>query len=229
MSSEALAIDFSKLVPVQLVEIGGLATALIVAAGIVYNLRRWRIREELSIKPGQVRTPLFRDIVSLLLRDVTHRQIAPTGGRRNNWLIHMAIFWGFVGLGVATLMASIMNPHGGPMPLSHPVRIVGNTSGLLFVVGLFLAAYRRYTDADLKRTSIFADHFFLWLMIFVGATGFAAEFAADLEFLVLTALSYYIHLVGVAMLLILAPFTKFVHSVGRPLILLIERRRRIVA
>jgi quinone-modifying oxidoreductase subunit QmoC len=141
----------------------------------------------------------------------------------------MAIFWGFAGLGVATLMAAIMNPHGGPMPLSHPVRIVGNMSGLAFMAGLFFAAYRRYTDVDLKRTSIFADHFFLWLMIFVGATGFAAEFAADFELFVMTAVFYYTHLVGVAILLTMAPFTKFVHSIGRPLILLIERRRRIVA
>jgi len=213
------------LVPVQIVEIGGLAVAVSVAAGMAYNIRRWRIVEQLSGKPKGERNSIFGDTISLLLKDVAYRQIAPSGGRRSTWATHMAIFWGFVGLAVATIMAAVMNPHGGPMALSHPVRIVGNVSGGVFMVGLLFAAYRRYTDADLKRTSVFADHLFLWLMIFSGLTGFAAEVTADLDLLAPTGFFYLTHLAGVAILLILAPYTKFVHSIGRPLILLIERRR----
>lgn len=135
----------------------------------------------------------------------------------------MTIFWGFIGLSISTTLAAILNPTGGPLPFFHIVRVTGNVGGTLFITGLTIFLYRRLLDKEVRRTTDFTDMFFLGLMYFAGASGFAVEILSDLNLYSETVLAYFLHLLGAAVLLALAPFTKFVHAVGRTLILLTER------
>jgi quinone-modifying oxidoreductase subunit QmoC len=127
------------------------------------------------------------------------------------------VFWGFVGLVVTTTSVGIGTYAFGyltPWPLWHPVKILGNVSGVLVVAAVAVFAWRRIADAERAGKSTYSDWLFLAVLGFTTLTGFATEGLR----LVGTRLAYpvyVIHLVLVFFLLVYVPYGKFAHLVYR--------------
>jgi hypothetical protein len=144
-----------------------------------------------------------------------------TGGMRDcedfqQWFAHLLIMWGFVGLFVTTALDAVVNKPADPLPLLHPVRLLGNVTGTLFLAGLTLAMVRRGLLDRVRQRSQASDWTFLISLWGTGATGFLVQWYADLADLPNTRWSYTVHLAFVAGLLVSAPWTKFLHAVWRP-------------
>ena len=156
------------------------------------------------------------------LRTETIYQQIDIGFEQGKWLSHSFVMWGFILLGVSTTLNYIYNPKGDPLPIWHSVRIAGNIGGLLFVTGLAIIVLRYRTNTVKRESTSASDYLFAFLLLAAGATGFASEFANELN--VGTALYsiYVTHLIFCAALLITAPFTKFIHAIGRPVLRLSE-------
>ncbi len=148
------------------------------------------------------------------------REIAGGGMRdcedAQQWLAHLLTMWGFVGLFATTSLDAVVNRAADPLPLLHPVRLLGNVTGTLFLAGLTLAIVRRAVRADLRSASAAGDWAFLGALWGTGSTGFLVQWYADLARAQATAAWYVVHLVFVGLILATAPWTKFMHAVWRP-------------
>src|SRR5438105_4432195 len=99
-------------------------------------------------------------------------------------VMHFFIFWGFVFLFIGTLIvlleADIARPYfnisfyQGTFYVIY--KLVINLFGLLFVIGLLMAVYRRYLQHLPKfRRSLSDDAIVLDILLFLGLTGFLLE------------------------------------------------------
>ncbi len=99
-------------------------------------------------------------------------------------LMHLFIFWGFVVLFIGTLIvlleADIARPYFGfsfyQGAFYVVYKLVINLFGLLFLIGLLMAVYRRYLQKLPKfRRSLSDDAIVLGILLFLGITGFLLE------------------------------------------------------
>lgn len=223
MERFALLINFNGFLPKEYVDLGGLVILLIVILGVAFSLYRWR--GTLSSRISGYSLPSYskaRVLAENLTIDVLYQKsIADCSKMR--WFAHLAMFWGFIGLAITTTLDAIMNPAAGPLGLFSPIRILGNLSGVFFVVGVSISLARRVAVADVRKNSTVGDTVFLSLLILTGVTGFITEIFSQFNFVTADSFSYWLHLILVAALLASAPFTKFVHAIGRPILLLVKR------
>jgi len=217
-----LALDFSELVSVDLVHKVGILIGAFVFIIVIVEIVRWRSILSPIVRARTLGASAWRNIfLRTISNDLLYQQIQ-VGFEREKWLTHSFVMWGFLLLSVSTTLNYIYNPRGEPLSIWHIVRITGNLGGFLFVVGLGIIVYR-FASSDLKRDAgRTADYLFLLLLALAGTTGFAAEFASELNISSMVYGIYIFHLLCCAALLASAPFTKFVHAIGRPLIRLSE-------
>ena len=217
-----MTLDFSELVSVQFIHGVGVLIGLFVFLIVIVELVRWRSVLSPILRARKLGSSMWRKILlKTIFDDAVYQQIQ-IGFEKGKWLTHSFVMWGFVLLSVSTTLNYIYNPTGEPLPIWHSVRITGNIGGFLFMVGLGVIVYR-FASSDLKRDSgRTGDYVFLLLLALAGATGFAAEFASELNASASIYGIYLLHLLCCAGLLASAPFTKFVHAIGRPLIRLSE-------
>jgi len=218
-----LLINFNTFLPKGYVDIGALIVLVVVVAGVVFGLSRWRgaLAGHFSSYSLSASSKT-RILANSLAVDVLYQKsIADCS--RPRWFAHMAMFWGFVGLAVTTTLDEILNPSAGPLPLFSPVRILGNVSGVIFVAGVSYSLARRLAVPSVRENSTVGDAVFLSLLILTGVTGFITEMFSQFNLVVPDSFSYWSHLLLVAALLASAPFTKFIHAIGRPILLLLRR------
>src|SRR5918911_489625 len=99
-------------------------------------------------------------------------------------VMHLFIFWGFVVLFIGTLIvlleADIARPYFGISfyqgAFYVAYKLIINLFGLLFVIGLLMAVYRRYVQQPLKFSrSLSDDAIVLGILLFLGVTGFLLQ------------------------------------------------------
>jgi hypothetical protein len=79
-------------------------------------------------------------------RTCTEEQQAPW--YRSRWFMHWAIMWGFIGLAAATTLDYLLllladKVPGQPVPLWHPIRLLGTLTGVLVLFGTLRAGFSR--------------------------------------------------------------------------------------
>jgi ferredoxin len=145
---------------------------------------------------------------------------------RRRWLLHAATMWGFLGLLGATILdyglaLLRIKATGTPVPIWHPVRLLGTLAGIAFVYGTTMLIIQRLGRADRSAgDSTASDWVLLALLWATGVSGFLIELGLYLP--QPPAWGYWVFLfhVSVAMeLVLLAPFMKFAHAVYRPVAL----------
>jgi len=208
----------------------GLFTGLACMAAIVGVVRFWRAMRAADEAAGGYAPTV--GVVPSLLRTlgaiVTHRRFAPCQAQAPRRLAHLMAFYGFLALYVVTIWAVIdlyVNPLLGidpryPFGLLHPMKMLANVGGVLLVVGSTKAIRDRMRVAPGVAASTAFDWIFVWLLLAVGVTGFAAEV---LRFTVAPGSSlvplahgvYLVHLVTVFQLLVYLPYSKFAHLLYR--------------
>jgi len=110
-----------------------------------------------------------------------------------------------------------------PFPLFHPVKMLGNVSGLAFLVGwAIVLAERLGSRKDMPKTT-YADGLFLGVIALAVVTGFLCQ-AARFANAPVTAYSlYFVHLLFVFFLLVYLPYSKFAHLLYRTVAMIYAR------
>lgn len=209
------AIDRKSVVPKDVVVALGFGAVGVLALGLI--VRGWRrsapilIEENLEAwRKRPDRSAFLRALRAMLGGGMSDCEDA------QQWFAHLCILWGFAGLFATTSLDALVNPAADPLPLLHPVRLLGNATGVLFMAGLTLALVRRALLAHVRAASRPADWTFLLSLWGTGASGFLVQWFADRADAPGTAWSYGVHLVFVALVIAAAPWTKFVHAAWRP-------------
>jgi len=212
-------IDRRTIVAKGFVELIGFSALGILALGVLW--RAWRRSAPILVRENFEAAAALGRRASVKAAGAAAREIALSGGMREcedaqQWAAHQLIMWGFVGLFATTSLDTLMNPAAAPLPLLHPVRLLGNLTGIAFMVGLTLAIARRALLARVRVSSQIRDWTLLLSLWGTGATGFAVQWAADAGSPLGTAWLYPTHLVFIVLILASAPWTKFVHAAWRP-------------
>jgi len=220
---------FSKLIPIVYVEaifVG--AMALSTLAGVAGGMRYWRA---MGRQTTRVRRPA-EALVPTLLAILRHRKFRECESRRPGarethkehlHRSHRIVFWGFLGLVVTTTSVGIGIYAFGyltPWPLWHPVKILGNASGLAVLAAVAVFAYRRVADGERAGKSTYSDWLFLVLLFCTTLTGFLCEVLRLAERPGLAYPTYVVHLVLIFALLVYIPYSKFGHLVYRTVAML---------
>ncbi len=239
--ADLTSVQLFGFLPEQGIEIIGIAVGIIaLGTALVGILRMWRAmaREEpqapgttaanAPADPPSWTRAIVPTLKDALLQRRTQRcatETSPTHFLTSRWFVHLAVFWGFLGLLLATILRFVAVPiHGELVPPWEPVRLLGIVSGVVLLYGTSEMILRRIRKVDRYTSrSTFMDWAFLVLLLLAGLGGFLVDIA-QYAGLPLWAYSFMLfHLVVVFDLLILIPFTKFAHVVYRPMALWLSR------
>ncbi len=212
-------IDRRTIVPKDVVDLIGLCAAGLFVLGVIW--RAWRRSAPILVQESYTVSAELGPAAAARAAAAAAREIALNAGMRDcedlqQWAAHQLIMWGFLGLFATTCLDTLMNFAAAPLPLLHPVRMLGNLTGIAFMAGLTLALARRALLARARVVTQLGDWSFLLSLWGTGATGFAVQYAADAALRQATAWLYVTHLVFIATLLATAPWTKFIHAAWRP-------------
>jgi quinone-modifying oxidoreductase subunit QmoC len=217
------SIQFPNVLPVALIELGGIILLLAVVVGVVYNIWKWKEPLGLSSVSG-AKSDYLKDLpracLTIVLAEVVIQKSLFECGKRR-WVSHMTMFWGFVGAAATSTLLYLFHNDGIALPLADPIKILGNLSAVLLLLGLLLSVEKRLRDSFERSNTIFFDSFFLLLFAGAALTGVATELARLMGAQLAYSL-YVTHLGFAALLLGLAPWSKFAHAVYRPIVHVID-------
>lgn len=224
-------IVFSKFMPILYVEaIFILAVGAAVGASGLGGLRYWKALNKVSPLPAGSTvaaqlTSTLRDIFQhkVFEKCAQHWEDSRETYKTHLRKTHLAIFYGFLGLVITTTSVGIgiyVFAYLTPWPLWHPVKILGNGSGVavLIACGIFLS--KRLTQEEEAGKSAYTDWLFLGALGATALTGFLCELFRLGGSAVLAYPTYFVHLLLIFFLLVYLPYSKFAHLIYRSVAML---------
>ena len=136
---------------------------------------------------------------------------------------HLAIFYGFLGLVVTTSSVAVgiyVFRYLTPWPLWHPVKILGNGSGIAVLAACWIFLSARRANGEKAGKNDYVDWLFLGALGATALTGFLCELFRLGGSATLAYPTYFIHLVLIFFLLVYLPYSKFAHLVYRSVAML---------
>lgn len=225
-------IVFSKFMPIIYIEVLFVAAiALSMVGAAAGGLRYWRTMSRSSGTSSNGRRP-GTHLLPTLLDILRHRKFRQCGeepaGTRKTYKghlhpAHLAVFWGFMGLVVTTTSVGIGIYAFGyltPWPFWHPVKILGNVSGVAVIAALAVFLWRRVVDQRKAGKSTYSDWLFLAILLLTTLTGFLSQWLRLADLRALAYPTYFVHLVFIFFLLVYIPYSKFAHLVYRTVAML---------
>lgn len=207
---------------------GGLVIAILLATILLYKAKWWRGRAVSERLQRDIYVLGMKTRFAVLLNVIGRDALAVEPlfyHYKKRWSLHFLVFYGFLGLMLTTTLDAILNRSATPLPLDSPIKIIGNVSGLLLLLGATPMLFRRNGSQDLHPLS-FSDRVFLPVLYLATMTGFVTE-GFDYGGIVVAASAFYLaHIAIVTALLVSAPWSRFVHSLQSPYLALHERLRQ---
>ena len=227
-SSTATTVNFATFIPFRFVDFAGLILGLAVAFGIGMNsLNMWRMIGHGCDNPPQLTLgQRLKNLANIIVREVTfQRTLRKCNTGRLQWAAHLWLIVGFAGAAITTTLVYFLNHGEAPFPLSNPVKIIGNVSATLLLFGGTILILRRVFQKGAVGKTYFQDWLFLSLLFVTAFTGTLSEVTRLLNVSIIAYSFYSVHLVSAALLLGLAPYTKFAHAIYRPMAMYIAKLR----
>lgn len=173
---------------------------------------------------------LSESVVGTIKDLLFHQKFRECGVNKSRNLGHLLLFYGFVGLLLTTTCVVVihyLNVFGydiddTPLPFFHPVKILGNISAALALVGIVLIAWRRLFSPVVGKSTAF-DWIFIGDIILIVTSGILAQVVRTAGISPLAYIIYYFHLVFVFFLFAYAPHSKFGHIFYRSASLIYAR------
>ncbi len=220
-------LTYASFMPTDIIELAGIAIGIVVVAMALIVLWRYRtknipsalLKDSSALQTaGKIRIFLRFLVVEAVLNSNLYQK------SKSRWFVHIMVFWGFIGLGITTMMVMLLYPGGMVRPFFSFVKILGNTSGVAVMIGGIIALVKRWTDPQPSGKTSY-DLVFLPLLVLTVVTGFVAQYARLAGFDSSMLAVYGIHLLFTILLIVLAPFTQFIHALTTPYLALFDRYR----
>jgi quinone-modifying oxidoreductase subunit QmoC len=217
-------IIFSLMMPVPAIDVVFLpAVGFAAISALIGIMTAWR---SFGATTGRAPTgSIVNALVAVVIGVLRHDKMGECDVNGDRTSAHKMLFYGFLALVVTTTCVALMywiNKLGigtvayTPLPLTHPVKILGNIGAILAFSGIFVIVRRRFAgDPKVVGTFSFYDSFFSGTLFWTIFTGIAAEVLRLSGIAILAYGVYYFHLVLVFVLLAYAPYSKFAHMFYR--------------
>jgi quinone-modifying oxidoreductase subunit QmoC len=201
-------------------DLGFIAVAAFAVLSLTVGVRSaWRGFMKSGVQPDVTPRVTVVEAVKRALVDILlHRKFKECGAAAARRGAHLLILYGFGGLFLTTALVFIGMYLFGlqtPLPLGHPIKILGNASAIAISIGLILVIARRTSSTDEVTwgRNAYQDVLFLGVITLVVLTGILSEVFRLATFHDGAAGAYYMHLVFIFFLIFYAPFSKFAHVV----------------
>ncbi len=211
-------IVYAKMLPIPVVD--AIFISAMGFAGITLLLGLWRflraMREEYPRTSGG--ESIGAAIAGTATDIFSHRKFRECGTNSARSNAHLLVMYGFLGLMVTTTLVGVLyyfNQFGmdvevTPYSFFHPVKVLGNVSGTMALLGCVLVVARKMGKAEAGSASFF-DWTFVWVLFLTVITGFLAQLLRVFDFAPGAYFIYYVHLIFVFFLLAYAAHTKMGH------------------
>jgi len=104
-----------------------------------------------------------------------------------------------------------------PIPFFHPIKILGNLSGISMVIGCIIFTIHRLKTKSEKGSNTYSDWLLIAFVFLVAFTGLLTQSMRLLEIPFLAYNIYFVHMVFIFFLLWYAPYSKLAHMFYRTL------------
>jgi quinone-modifying oxidoreductase subunit QmoC len=218
-------VKFARFLPHGVLEaffIGG--NILIFAFAAIGLSRFWKNLNSITIPEGK--KSFIKVFIDTIIEIVSHKNFNTCSSSSTRYWGHLLIFYGFfgamatAGLAVGALVLFDLTP----IPLFHPIKILGNLSGIAMVVGCIAFTVKRLQTKSDKGTSTYNDWLLIIFVFLVAFTGLLTQTMRLLEVPFLAYNIYFVHMVFIFFLLWYAPYSKLAHMFYRTLALVYLRQ-----
>ena len=221
-------VDLSSFLSIDFIHDAGLAVGAVVGLFALLNLiSMYRsIAKGISYSYSKVesRNPALwiKNFFKTIIYEVAAQLKYSKCLKKSRYVAHLALFWGFLGLFVATLIVFGIDFYGLQISRVVPF-VIGVISGVVMLYGsIYFIIARLKKKETYAMYSYHTDWVFLILLFLAGVTGFLLAIFVKVNLPMESYITYAVHLIVVFDLLISAPFTKFAHAIYRPLALWID-------
>lgn len=190
-------------------------TALVSVGLFLTGLSRfWSDISEVTKPVRGVGSAVLMAIAEIL----SHSRFNECDQAKGRYLSHLLTFYGFLAL-LATTTIVFLGYYTHlielPMPLDHPVKILGNVGAIAFFVGLVMLIRTRATDEEKAGKSNYQDWLFLGVMLGLAVTGICTQLLRLGGLIHLACVIYFAHLVLVWFMIAYLPYSKLAHLAYR--------------
>ncbi|WP_022854114.1 quinone-interacting membrane-bound oxidoreductase complex subunit QmoC [Thermodesulfatator atlanticus] len=203
---------------------GFAALVAIRGASRLWNQLEASNKVPIAYKPTTIEL-IKNHIIPVLGEILSHERFKKCVANLPRYSAHRLVLWAFIILFFVTMVvfffADIVGTITGneifhtPWPLWNPIKILGNLGGFILVYGsILLIQNRKAKEAQGIMRSSYSDWFFLYLVLFVGLTGLAAQYLRLFN-LTIAYPMYVAHLACIFVLFLGIPYSKFAHLVYR--------------
>jgi len=173
------------------------------------------------IDPPTQKSSFVGALIGTVLEIITHGNFNRCSEDSSRFWGHFLIFYGFMGamatagLAVGALVLFDLSP----IPPFHPIKILGNASGIAMVTGCIVVTVHRLNSSSDKISNNYSDWLLITFIFLVSSTGLLTQSLrwADIPFLAYN--TYFVHMVFIFFLLWYAPYSKLGHMFYRALAL----------
>ncbi len=211
-------VRFSRFLPHGILEaffIGG--NILVFAFAAVGLIRFWRNLN--TISPPNHKSSFVGVLIATITDIMAHKKFNSCSTNPSRFWGHLLIFYGFLGamLTAGLAVGALVLYDLTPIPFFHPIKILGNLSGIAMVVGCIIFAYHRLKTKSEKGSNTYSDWLLIAFVFLVSLTGLLTQSLRLLDIPFLAYNIYFVHMVFIFFLLWYAPYSKLAHMFYRTL------------
>ncbi len=175
-----------------------------------------------SHNPGHIENGFLTVLWVTLIGIFTHKKFSSCENNSSRYIGHLLIFYGFLGAmataGLA-LGADVFFGLEAPIPFFHPIKILGNLSGISLLAGSSMIIIRRIKTKPNINSNTYSDWLLILFVFGVAVTGLLTESLRLTSTPFIAYNIYYVHLVFIFFLLWYAPYSKLAHMFYRTIAL----------
>ncbi|MBM2816375.1 MAG: putative adenylylsulfate reductase-associated electron transfer protein QmoC [Ignavibacteria bacterium] len=219
-------IVFAQFFPHSYLEIFWIGGNIIIFGLAAFSLLKYNseVRQHYKQKPE---SGFLQALILTIQEIILHKKFADCDAKSSRKIAHLLVLFGFFGAmataGLA-LIADIVFGMPAPIPFFHPIKILGNLSGIAILTGCTIFVVRRLTNKDNNLKSTYIDWSFLLFLYLVGITGLSTQFTRIAQIPELAYGIYILHLTAIFILLWFVMYSKFAHIFYRTLSMIIAKQ-----
>ncbi|MCP4599729.1 MAG: hypothetical protein GY847_04185 [Proteobacteria bacterium] len=223
MINESMTIAWHDFVPHWMIYVTYIpVTTWVVIAIFIAGKRYWNLMGEGVSRSGS----FFGNFIPVIIDIIGHKRFGQCEAGQSRKTGHMLFMWGFIGAAITTFVIVVaMYGFSYPLPVEQTnwMKVIGNISAVLLVLGGLLLIFNRLGDGEGSGASSAFDIFFLFVAFMVGLTGILTELGRLYIDTGIAAWIYVAHLSFILCLFATVPYCKFAHMVYRTLAMVHER------
>ena len=212
------AIEYSNFLPVIYIEV--IFMSAVGLAGVAYLMSLLKFWKTMGQNGSATEKGFVPALIETIVELISHKRFAKCEANGDRRIGHLLVLYAFVGLAITTIWITYYYyvPHiETHIPLSDPMKWLGNTSAAALIIGSLILVVNRMKDKGIDTVSSSFDWTFLIMIVLLAVSGIATEVVRLADIKAIAYPVYFVHLVFVFYVIVYFPYSKLAHMGYRTL------------